>query len=614
MPRRRNKKARRSGGGGGDDSRERHQNCNNNNNNRTPSTSSPATSLEEDLMQQRIRQRMREQKKLQKKEEDAKLKLHRQQNIFDDNDNEDPRTIDDDMPIESVNRRRKPQHLLHKNAIGPLDHYFAETGLERHSSSTTRCSSFSLGYLLEQSSALNRHHRQRLRQIWHTKYLYENFDINKKASLLYNKKLRWIDHSLPNGIICPWDLACKHYLHPSSRTLDVGMATDSGDDTHQMLLPSIATTVQGGWALLNDSKHSEPHLSSEHIIHRQHRGGIYTMRSKAVHAIRIHEKSNRCGTVVRWDNSRSTPYKFHYYSLQNLSSSYIEAGLYEPVNDFCFGSDLVVFACPRFSGGHTIQPMFMPLDIEGSHGDGGNLRALNVRNFPSSDALCVEMTCENNEKYVAFGHRNGQVSLIDLRQSSTVCSIFQHLSSSSKSPKTSNGGGSATALRFVNSAKQLLVQRSFGTSQLHDLRMSSNGNNNESSSSLIFNLTTPQDDRITAHETLSAHCNGFVVDPVAEQTMISSYINSKQEACLGVWSLGTGIFLGSTVIASNPDQDIIHTEICQNTTPAYVAKGAKKKDGCFGFWLKCGRFCDSKSKVNAKFGSLHHVSMPGSSA
>jgi hypothetical protein len=271
-------------------------------------------------------------------------------------------------------------------------------------------------------------------------------------------------------------------------------------------------------------------------------------------------------------------------------TSYVEADLYEPVNDFCFGNDLVLFARPRYFGGTALSPMFMPLE----DGREGTLRTLNVRNFPLSDALRVEMTCAH-EKYVAFGHRNGQVSLIDLRESSTTCSIFQHLSS----------GGSATDLGFLKSATQLLVKRSFGTCQLHDLRLTSS---NKTSSSVVLNLSVPKDDIL---ETLSAHCNGFAVDPVDEQTLVSPYINSQHDACLGVWSLGTGARVGSQVLARNPDRDVLYTEICQKTTPAFVST-RKKKDSSFGVWLKCGRFSHSKSKINAKFGSLHHITLPGS--
>jgi hypothetical protein len=305
---------------------------------------------------------------------------------------------------------------------------------------------------------------------------------------------------------------------------------------------------------------------------------------KPVHVIRMHEKSERCGTVVRENNNRYSPYKFQWYSLPH-AVTYVEADLYEPVHDFCFGNDLVLFACPRFTGGALLSPLFLPLE-----GGDGALRTLNVQNFPQSDALRVEMTCDN-EKYVAFGHRNGQVSLLDLRQSHTCCAILQHEGANL---------GSATDMSFLSSSKQLLVQRSFGSFQLHDLRKLS-----KSTSALVSNMSVPDDQ---LNRTLSANCNGFAVDPTTEQTLVAPYINSKQEACLGVWSLGTGVMVGSKTLAGNPEKDAIFTEVCQRTTRGY-SKQTESSSSSFGFWLKCGRF--SRSKINSKVGSLHHITMPG---
>jgi hypothetical protein len=238
----------------------------------------------------------------------------------------------------------------------------------------------------------------------------------------------------------------------------------------------------------------------------------------------------------------------------------------------------------------------MPLE----DGREGALRTLNVQNFPQSDALRVEMTCDKENKYVAFGHRNGQVSLLDLRQSHTCSNILQHLEDDS------SHGGSATDLKFLSSCRQLLVKRSFGSCQLHDLRMTTTTTTKtKTRNSVIYNLTVPKDD---IHPTLSANSNGFAVDP-REQALLAPYINAQHEACLGMWSLGTGIMVGSKLLAPNPERNVIHTEVCQRTTPAFSRAGKMDKSS-FGVWLKCGPF--SESKINSKFGSLHHVTFPGS--
>ena len=366
-----------------------------------------------------------------------------------------------------------------------------------------------------------------------------------------------------------------------------------------------------------------------------------------MYSIRIHENSGRCGTIVRSNdhhnqNHRRVPsslYKFQYYPLPS-ASSYVDVDLYEPVTDFCFGSDLALFACPRYYQNTALSPIFVSL--EDGRGEAGTLRALNVQNFPQSDALRVEMTCRQHyEKYVAFGHRNGQVSLLDLRQSHTCCSILQHNNNNNNNSSSPSPLGSVTDLKFLPNNKQLLVKRSFGSCQLHDLRRTTSSSSaprqqqqqpagmtyqvykKETPSSMIYNLSVPNGQIIP---TRSATCNGLAVDPTCHQTMMSPYINDSYEACIGLWSLGTGNFVGSKSLGGkNPEKETIFVELCQKTTPSFTEDSLRKQngsDGCngcsssspssFGVWLKCGRFSKSNHLSNGKYGSLHHLSFPGS--
>lgn len=319
----------------------------------------------------------------------------------------------------------------------------------------------------------------------------------------------------------------------------------------------------------------------------------------------MHEKSAQCGTVVR-SNDSYVPYVFQIYPLPH-PTSYLEVPLFKPVHDFCFGTDLALFACPRFTGNETLTPLFLPL----GRGD-RELFTLNVRNFPQSDALRVEMECASNGKYIAFGHRNGQISLLDLRQSQTTTILQYH------NGESFNVLGSAVDLGFLAQRNQLLVKRSFGTCQLHDLRMttstgSSMTRSSSSSSSVVHHLGVPSE---LINPTLSANCNGFAVDPTSEQTLMAPYISAQQEVHLGVWSLGTGVMVGSRrVLAKNTTDDVLYTEVCQRTTPSFSERKKSRKalassSSTFGVWLKCGRF--SKSKSNSRFGSLHHVNFASS--
>jgi hypothetical protein len=246
-----------------------------------------------------------------------------------------------------------------------------------------------------------------------------------------------------------------------------------------------------------------------------------------------------------------------------------------------------------------LSPLFLPLNDPGS----ALLRSLNVQNFPQSDALRVEMSCSQQEKYLAFGHRNGQVSLLDLRQSQTCSSII--------SSGSAADFGSATDLAFLASQTQLLVKRAFGPCQLHDLRKLSS-----CPSSLLRTLTIPEHEHngTSFHKMLSANCNGFCVDPqTQQQTLVSPFVNSLHQPCLGVWSLTTGDMVGTKVLYQNPKREVYFVELCSKTTPAFHQEGPGRRrvvdPSSFGAWMKCGRF--SEEKLNSKVGSMHHLTFPG---
>jgi hypothetical protein len=180
----------------------------------------PETSLEDDLLQQRIRQQQRV------KEAEKKKDLEKMTTPPENDESEFD--IRAPLPI-------RPQHLMLKGMTPSLQQV---TG--------SGFPSLYLQYSQERSPLFQSHHRHRLRQVWHAKYLLENLQIYPRASTLYSRsrKLKWSDHSLPDGMHCSWDMTCKNDLHPSARTFDVAIL--QGDDDQ---LPNIATTVQGGWGL-----------------------------------------------------------------------------------------------------------------------------------------------------------------------------------------------------------------------------------------------------------------------------------------------------------------------------------------------------------------------------
>ncbi|CAJ1951646.1 unnamed protein product [Cylindrotheca closterium] len=539
MPRRKNKKFKRQ-------KRHNHQN----------DECLFETSIEEDLRRQRQRQIERERDREMMKEFE-----------------EDRMDETDTSFVENVETRRQ-DIVLRGMSVAPLI-------------DIAQLPARSLLSVHNESPLLSRIQRNRIQNLWHSRYLLSQMHVHSKASLLYTRKVKWRNHSLPDGTSAPVDLTCKSNLHSAARTMDV-VTFDEGQ------LPTIATTVQGGFGIFTAA------------YGRQER--FNTLRGLPVHSLRMHEKSGWCGTVVLSDD-RYALYKFQCYPLPDATSLF-EVMLQEPVTDFVFGTDLVLFACPRYYGKATLSPTFLTLE----DGREGELRCLNIQNFPHSDALRVEMTCAK-EKFIAFGHRNGQVSLLDLRQSQSCCTILQHLPIDS----TSEIFGSATDLKFLSN-HQLLVKRSFGTTQLHDLRQISSRLEQDSSkmrrraTSVVHHLQVPSDGILS---TASSRCNGMVVDPTCQQTLLSPYIDSDRNATLGFWSLKTGTFAGQKILAKNPERDPIFVEMCPTTTASFLNRGEMKhglsNPSDFGVWLKCGRFSKSRAQ-GGKAGSLHHLSLPGALA
>lgn len=237
------------------------------------------------------------------------------------------------------------------------------------------------------------------------------------------------------------------------------------------------------------------------------------------------------------------------------------------------------------------MPLFLRLDQPS-----GILRSLNIQNLPQSDALRVEMSCEK-EKYIAFGHRNGQVSLVDLRQSSSICSIIQGAAPTDL--------GSATDLIFLSNQKQLMVKRSFGPCELHDLRMLS-----PCPKSLVHTFQAPEfsQPKCSLHKLLSANCNGFMIDPNTQQTLVSPYVNSLHQPCLGIWNMVSGDLVGTKVLDDNVAKEVFYVELSSTTTAGFDSQG-RLRSSWFGAWMKCGRFSDGK--IHGKHGSLHHLTFPG---
>eukprot|EP00532_Pseudo-nitzschia_australis_P007331 CAMPEP_0168177620 /NCGR_PEP_ID=MMETSP0139_2-20121125/8574_1 /TAXON_ID=44445 /ORGANISM="Pseudo-nitzschia australis, Strain 10249 10 AB" /LENGTH=680 /DNA_ID=CAMNT_0008096729 /DNA_START=455 /DNA_END=2494 /DNA_ORIENTATION=- len=652
-----NKRHRKGSFGGRDDSHGAATATNNNNSSKYEAAQ--ATSLEEDLRLQRIRQQERQ--KLREMEQDEKMEKDRDEDC-DNNCNHDvgyeqPQTMllfgndDGTMAMDIAGAAiTKTRHLIIKGTVLPAstaplrrtvnpgsnagtnangsgnDEYgyhksFSSLSSPLPPSVVSLPPSFLLRHIEQTSPLLAMHKRNTLRKLWPVQHHLESMVVQPRAASLYCKT-KWPQYtSLESSssslssynnseLKCSWDLSCKHRLHPSARTFDVAMLdTHTHTHTHDYQsssecasslsssTPTIATIFQDGWGLLRQQ--------SQHKIN--------TIKAPPAYAIRMHESSKTCGMIVRSvpnsSNRHMSPYSFRWYPLPH-ATSYVEAHLPRPVTDFCFGKEIALFSCPRYSGrsnnnSESLNPLFMPLVEAGgieSNSTTNNyyssdVRTINVRNFPQSDALRIEMMCQEQEKLLGFGHRNGQVSILDLRATGTVCSILQC------EDKTSGQSlGSVSDLGFIPTTgcfgqqHQILVKRSFGSCQLHDLRKStsklplSSDASYHTSTTVVCNMTVPANE---INPMLSANCNGFFVDPNSYQTMMSPYIaNPSGDARLGVWSLDTGVMVGSRLLQKKNKEGFVaaadreaernsslHVELCSKTTPLVSSEQQQRHKG-----------------------------------
>mmetsp|Transcript_27701 Transcript_27701/g.65045 ORF Transcript_27701/g.65045 Transcript_27701/m.65045 type:complete len:658 (+) Transcript_27701:93-2066(+) len=589
-----------------------------------------STSLEEDLRQQRIRQqerqKRREMERDEKKENNHGI-LDKDEGCNHDVGYQQPRESDGTIAATI----RKAHHLILKGRVSPESLAPLRRDVKNKENNSNRTTSlfslsasvirlppsFLLWHVEQTSTLLAMRKRNALRKLWVAQHHLEMMTIQPRAASLYSKT-KWPTCEYSNNLKCPWDLSCKHRLHPSARTFDVAMLDDSTDLSWSST-PTIATIFQDGWGLLRQK--------SQHKIN--------TIKAPPAYAIRMHESSRTCGMIIRPDQNSShrhmSQYSFRWYPLPH-ATSYVEASLPHAVTDFCFGNEIALFSCPqysRLSSMGSLKPLFLPLVEAGGMGPNtyhnSPVRTIDVQNFPVSDALRIEMMCKHQEKLLGFGHRNGLVSILDLRAPQTLCSILQ-----CENKTAGKHLGSATDLAFPSVGyghrHEVLVKRSFGSYQLHDLRKStsvlSDGAADHTSTTVVHNMMVPPNE---INATLSANCNGFFIDPNSRQTMMSPYIdNPSGDARLGVWSLDTGLFIGSRLLlenkhGSNAEDESLHVEVCSKISPLVVSNrqsvtgsdglSSSSSSSSYGVWLKCGAF--TTQRLPSKVGSLHQLSIPG---
>ena len=231
--------------------RKRHQKWKNANEQRTlPKPEMQVmNNIEEDLRMQRMRQKDRLEQKRQESESQPPVST-----IINDDETDGGAKI----PSPSQASALLPQHWMLQNQETLQWPYY-----------TPQLSSLWGPCLLQQSPGFPTRLKTRLGYWTLAKHFLEHTQVNARASTMYSKKMKWVNHVLPNELNCAWDLTCKHHLNPSARTMDVAFLQNSNQSLPESTtddinydygeLPVVATTLQGGWGLHQPSIQGRAH-------------------------------------------------------------------------------------------------------------------------------------------------------------------------------------------------------------------------------------------------------------------------------------------------------------------------------------------------------------------
>eukprot|EP00956_Cyclotella_meneghiniana_P016788 scaffold26817_cov38-Cyclotella_meneghiniana.AAC.3 len=153
-----------------------------------------------------------------------------------------------------------------------------------------------------------------------------------------------------------------------------------------------------------------------------------------------------------------------------------------------------------------------------------------ISNWSDSDPLCIQYRMKCDNKQLLVGHRDGTMSMLDIRSGGITNTSLSY-----------EGFGSISAIQQLAINDHLLVAKgSFGACRVFDVRRMTNNKKKKSQreQASVWNLL-PQAD---VHLTRSTNCTGIAVDPI-ESVVISPYATQKNEVMAGVWSIESGILL-----------------------------------------------------------------------
>jgi len=451
-----------------------------------------------------------------------------------------------------------------------------------------------------------------LRELWSGRVMISTMSITSSMQRLFdstsNEQAGWVSmlpqlkcssdnrNSTP-GVEAPWDIACKSSLHSASRTFDIQLGPD------KLQFPRIVSLVDGG--IFGRVHRGEPLVwNEERYMGTEWRKETFFDLKKESHSVRfLPPLSTDHLDVVRLTSKPSRDIEIFRVGLSQIGVCYVSRRLKVEssfdINDitshpsFGRGSALLSLAT-RVS--RNSKELVLCYDVEKET----SLKT-QIGKYPKSDALCLEHLDENT---VLFGHRNGAISLLDVRNGAVH-----------KVSSADQNGGSTKSLLPLACGNIFIAKKLFGDCHVFDLRKTE-ARRNDDSLRMIWNLVTPVG---IADRMLSSCCTGIAVDP-SEKVVISPFSDHNRLGHVGFWSLTSGRLIGSKAIntlasaQSGSRTNLPHCELRSTVTPSWKIDTSQRKHcvtSCKNSWSLWFKSWEVEPNAPHCMGSIHQLTFPG---
>mmetsp|Transcript_27732 Transcript_27732/g.42451 ORF Transcript_27732/g.42451 Transcript_27732/m.42451 type:complete len:710 (-) Transcript_27732:57-2186(-) len=501
--------------------------------------------------------------------------------------------------------------------------------------------------------------RARLRSFCAARRFFDQLSIIPSSTRHNGAWHTMLDPYTTNNWENPDDLTCKTRLSPYSPTFDIAPGVDSEK------MPAMLTIVEGGAIVRPQvplgTGNSPTNTSNPAAAATTRSSCRYTSTNDITDSTNHHEvevvkfptEKEFANDNYMWGalaSTKSNPHETQFYLLHNTVP--ILVPLPYPANDFSLQLDpgnnddgaSLVFA-PRFAPRSKSRDSSRLLGPFWYSFETNTFSRYNLQKFPQSDVLCIEhhQQASSTKSTLLCGHRNGQISIVDRRSRITsgilgTDSSSSWLSSKKKGNKRNNSVGSTTAAATFGSTTKILTTPGesnnvlckgslSGSCRLYDIRKlgtaTKSRGNGSYCSSMVWDMAVPSD-LLCPTGLSSSCCSGLAVDPTCT-IVISPFVNTHKDPCLGVWSLSTGEFVGSRSVVppsssssnnnnNNRGLGVPYCELSSTVTNAYEMSVSReycnttRSSDMFGLWFKCRSVVPN---APVALGSIHHVVMPG---